>query len=274
VKDDKIFPITRVVAAAVIPFLWLAFLILCFLPDQTGERFAWTIKPHMTSFYLGVGYLGGSWVFLNATFSKTRWHHVQGGFLPITVFTWFMLASTVLHWDRFSHGKLGFILWVILYAVTPVLVPALWFYNKRTDSGEAEEADIIQNMVVVWIARGVGTASLLTALAGFLSPDFLIGIWPWALTPLTARVMSGWIALLGVGAFTMSADRRWSAWRIPLQSIFIWHALLLAGFVINAADFTNGIVNWYTISIVFMVAVILVYYVMMERLRQKSGREI
>jgi hypothetical protein len=35
---------------------------------------------------------------------------------------------------------------------------------------------------------------------------FVINSWPWTLTPLTARVMCGWVALLGVGAFTMSNE--------------------------------------------------------------------
>ena len=60
ISDDKIYLITRVVALSVVPFLWLAFLSLYFYPDLTGERLAWLIKPHMTSLYLGAGYLGGS----------------------------------------------------------------------------------------------------------------------------------------------------------------------------------------------------------------------
>jgi len=60
--DDRILPITRIVAVIVVPFLWLAFLILFFTPDLSGERFAWAIKPHMTAMYLGAGYLGGSWL--------------------------------------------------------------------------------------------------------------------------------------------------------------------------------------------------------------------
>ena len=139
--DDGIYPVTRAVAVIVVPFLWLAFLILFFYPDTTGERFAWAIKPHMTALYMGAGYLGGSWLFINAIFKK-QWHRIQGGFLPITTFTWFMMAATFLHWDRFSHGRLGFTLWLILYIVTPFLVPAIYLYNRRTDSGAPEENDL------------------------------------------------------------------------------------------------------------------------------------
>lgn len=47
--DDRIQSFTRGAAVIVIPFLWLAFLILYFYPDTSGERFAWAIKPHMTA---------------------------------------------------------------------------------------------------------------------------------------------------------------------------------------------------------------------------------
>ncbi len=267
-ENDKIFPVTRIVAAMVVPFLWAAFVILFFFPDTTGERFAWAIKPHMTSLYIGAGYLGGSWLFLNALLGK-RWHRIQGGFLAITTFTWFMLIATFLHWDRFSHGRFGFKVWLILYILTPFLVPALWFYNRRADSGQPEESDLIVPSVARWIMRLFGMAALIFVVVGFLFPQTIIPIWPWTLTPLTARVLSGWIALLGIGALSMSTDSRWSAWRVPLESIVIWLALILIAAVISASDFTMGLLNWYTISIVMMVASISIYYLMMEYRRRK-----
>lgn len=266
-KDDRILPATRIVAVIVIPFLWLAFLILFFNPDSTGEHFAWQIKPHMTSLYIGAGYIGGSWLFVNILIQK-HWHRVQGAFLPITVFTWFMLAATLLHWDRFSHGTLGFNLWLILYAVTPFLVPAIWISNKEADTRQPEESDLLVAPIILWILRLIGTIGLATVIVSFFSPEFLIRIWPWALTPLTARVMCGWIALLSVGAFVMAGDRRWSYWRIPLESIFIWHVLVLLAGVIKITDFTVSIVNWYIVTIALMVTGIIIYYLLMEGKRR------
>jgi hypothetical protein len=270
-KNDAIYPITRVVAALVVPFLWGAFIILFFLPDQTGERFAWLIKPHMTSLFIASGYLGGSWLFLNTLFGK-RWHRVHGGFPPITVFTWAMLIATLLHWDRFSHGRLGFEAWLILYIVTPFLVPALWLYNRRTDPGTPEESDVVAAGWVKWVLRVAGVVVTAFALAGFLYPPFIISVWPWTLTPLTARVMSGWIALLGVGALTMSADLRWTSWRVPLESIFIWHVLVLAAVYLTRSDFIQGIANWYIIAITMMLAGVVLIYVTMEMKRRRTKK--
>ncbi|GAB4498125.1 MAG: hypothetical protein OHK003_09150 [Anaerolineales bacterium] len=87
-KDDRVLPLTRIVAVIAIPFLWLAFLILFFFPDQTGERFAW----------------------------------------------------------------------LILYIVTPFLVPALWNYNKQTDPYQPEEADLTIHPAMQWTLRLIGTS--------------------------------------------------------------------------------------------------------------------
>ncbi len=69
-QRDQVFLVTRIVAAVIVPVLLLAFLILYFFPDQTGERFAWPIRPHMTSMFIGVGYVGGAYFFARVVFEK------------------------------------------------------------------------------------------------------------------------------------------------------------------------------------------------------------
>lgn len=267
--DDRIQPITRIIAVIVVPFLWMAFLILFFNPDSSGERFAWTIKPHMTAMYMGAGYLGGSWLFINAIFGK-RWHRIASGFLPITTFTWFMMIATFLHWDKFSHGRLGFNLWLILYILTPFLIPILWNYNRKTDSGESEERDAAVPASILLIQKLVATILLIIVSISFINPEFMISIWPWTLSPLTARVLCGWGALLGVGAYSMSIEKRWSGWKTPLESIALWHVLVFVAALMNPSDFKTGLVNWYTIAIGVMLIGIFVFYLMNEKKMRKN----
>ena len=269
-KDDRIFPFTRIVAAIVVPFLVLAFLILYFFPQLSGERFAWSIQPNMTAMFMGAGYIGGAWLFTNAIFGR-RWHRVAPGFPAVTTFAATMLLATILHWDRFDLRHFPFLLWLGLYVVTPFLVLFVWLRNKVTNSGAPEADDVIVPRIARWSLLLLGILLLVFAVVGFISPSWLIGVWQWTLTPLTAHVMSGWFALLGVGGVVISRDSRWSAWKVGLQSIGVWQLLVLAAAFSNADEFRSGLGNWYVLSVILVLAGMVVLYVAMERIRNKRS---
>ncbi len=261
--SDAIFPLTRVVAALVVPFLVLAFVILYFLPQLSGERFAWDIQPALTAVYMGAGYIGGAWLFINVIFGK-RWHRVAAGFPAVTVFTVAMLLATILHWQRFDLSHFPFQLWLGLYLLTPLLVPALWIYNHKADNGLPEADDLIVPIFPRWGLRILGILLLVFAVVGFILPGLVIQVWPWTLTPLTGRVLCGWFALLGVGGIVIGSEMRWSAWRIGLQSIAIWHILVIAGAVVHRSDFRAGFVNWYTLGVLLVILLMIFLYIRME----------
>ena len=122
-----------------------------------------------------------------------------------------------------------------------------------------------------WSLGLLGAFLLGFALLGFASPAWLLSIWIWKLTPLTARVLSGWFALLGVGGLVISRDRRWSAWRVGLQSIGLWHLLVVIAALLNPTDFTAGLLNWYLVSVVLVLLGMLVLFVQMESRRKKAA---
>ena len=265
-QEDQIRPFTRIVAAIIVPFLILAFLILYFYPELSGERFAWTIQPPMTAMFMGAGYLGGAWLFVNAIFGQ-RWHRVAPGYLPVTTFTVAMLLATGLHWQIFDPNHFPFILWMGLYVITPFLVPLVWLLNRSADSGAPEESDVSVPSLARWSLLVLGLVLLAFALSGFVRPTWLIEMWPWTLSPLTARIMSGWFALLGVGGVVISMDSRWSAWKVGLQSIGLWHILVIAAAITRRADFPNGLLNWYLVSVFVVLVGMALLYLMMESRR-------
>jgi hypothetical protein len=269
-QDDRIRPLTRIVAAIIIPFLVLAFIILYLFPHLSGQRFAWEIVPNMTAAYMGAGYLGGAYLFAQALVGR-RWHRVSAGFPGVTAFTVAMLLATLLHWSRFDPGHFPFQVWLVLYVITPVLVPLVWLYNRSTDAGSPEPGDVRVPGAVRVLVLAAGTGLILMAIAGLAFPQLLIRLWPWALTPLTARVLAGWGALLGVGAVFIASEARWSAWRVPLESIASWHALVLAAAVMHRQDFTSGLVNWYTLSVAATLLAIGLLYFGLEAWRWLAG---
>jgi hypothetical protein len=60
--------------------------------------------------------------------------------------------------------------------------------------------------------------ALVAAAVSLVSPSTAIDLWPWTLTPLTARVIACFTAQVGIGALLLSRDERWSAWRLLLQT--------------------------------------------------------
>ena len=204
-QDDRIFRSTRVVAVLVVPFLVLAFLILFFMPETSGTRFAWEIKPSMTAAFMGAGYLGGSWLFLNVIWGK-RWHRVAPGFPAVTAFTVAMLLVTALHWERFDLSHRPFQIWLVLYVVTPFLVPFLWWRNRVTDPHTPEPDDVVVPPAARWGLGLLGALLLGFAVFAFVRPESMAALWPWQLSPLTARIMGGWFALLGVGGIVIARE--------------------------------------------------------------------
>jgi hypothetical protein len=238
-RDDRIFRSTRALAFFIVPFLLVAFVLLYFFPDGTGDYFAWDVQPTLTPLIMGAGYIAGAYFFVRVAL-ETRWHRVHVGFLPVTAFTLFMAIGTFSHLDRFDTDHVAFWIWVGLYVITPVLVPLAWWRNRATDPGTAEPGEPALPRHVRSVLFAVGALQSVVALVLLLSPQTMIDNWPWQLTPLTAQTLGGWFALPGVTALMMAIDGRWSAIRITLESQLIGLALILLGTARAWSDIDTG----------------------------------
>jgi hypothetical protein len=237
--DDRILPFTRAAAAVVIAILLVATIVLFGFPTETDRRFAWTIQPSMTAMLMGAGY-GSALYFFVRVLTERRWHRVALGFLPTTLFTWMMLGATLLHWDRFRHGSLPFALWFWVYVITPVLVPAVWLVNRPHDPRDLEPRDV---RLPGWVRASMvvaGATMLAIAAWMYLAPSSAIDVWPWALTPLTARAVAAFVALPGVAWLAMAADGRWSSVRVVLATVAIGLVLLLVAVARAWTEFDHG----------------------------------
>lgn len=261
-RDDRVYPITRWVARAIVPFLAAAFLVLFFLPGRTTALFAWTIRPEMTPVIMGAGYGAGVYFFYRVA-TVDEWHRVALVFLGIATFTWAMALATGLHWENFNHSHYTFFLWVVLYAVTPVLVPGVWAFNRRTDPGKLATEGPRLPRIVRTVGGGLGVVITLTAVALFAVPETMLSAWPWAVSPLTARILSGWFVLFGVVTVAAVLDGRWSAVRILVQSQLLGFGLVLVGVVRFWGNFdqsnslTWGVVGGMTLYFAAIVALYL-----------------
>ena len=139
-RDGRILPATHWASFVVFVILVPALLILWGLPGRTADAWAWTIKPDLTPIFLGAGYGAGAYFFLR-TFLAKQFHPSSAGIFGAAFFATLMLIATLIHWDRFNHGDAPPSARSSSTAGSPLhrlaaVVFALWWFNRRTDSGE------------------------------------------------------------------------------------------------------------------------------------------
>jgi hypothetical protein len=227
---DRIYPLTRALAWSIVPFLLLGVYALYLRTDQTRQLWAWEIRAPMSALMLASAYAAGAYYFARAAIAR-RWHHIGRGLLPVLAFATLMAIVTIVHWPLFIHHNIAFTLWVMLYFVTPWLVAAAWWFNRREDTGRPDQSDVIIPDRVRRVCRVVGVVGLVGAGLLLCVPQPLIDIWAWPLTPLTARVLCVIFILFNVYLLTLSTDARWSAARLNVESLTVALVLIAVGTV-------------------------------------------
>ena len=240
--SGRVLPEVRWASGIIVAILIPALIVLCGLPDRTAELWAWTFKPDMTAIFMGSGYGAGAYFFTRVATAR-QWHTVSVGVLSAALFAALMLVVTLIHYDRFNHGDAPFLAafafygWVVVYIAAPPLVGWLWLRNQRLDPRVRAPGDPVVPRAAILVARLVGGCAVLAAAVFLISPSTAIDVWPWTLTPLTARVLACFIAQVGIGALLLSLDERWSAWRVLLQTFLVATVLLLVGSARAWSDF-------------------------------------
>ena len=245
VPGGQVGRLTRWIALAVIFFLADAVQMLLLLPDRTGELFAWAIDVQTTSFVLAAAYVAGAYFFIRVVMVD-GWHRVAAGFPAVIVFVWGAAGATALHLDRFNHDALSFAAWAGIYAVAPVGLPLLYLARRRA----AARVPLADTPLAGRRLLGlVGAVVVLAALVAFALPQVTIDLWPWTLTPLTARIVATVMALFGSLWISVALHGGRTAARIPLEA----HGLGLV-FLLIAAGRGHGDIDWTNPLAVVLVA--------------------
>jgi hypothetical protein len=87
--------------------------------------------------------------------------------------------------------------WLTIYVVVPVAMLALLLPQERTAGTDPPPRHPVPRVL-----RGLlGVESVVLTLVGaalFAAPSTAATLWPWPLTPLTARVVAAWLVAFGV----------------------------------------------------------------------------
>lgn len=264
--DVHVQPVLVVLSALLIPVLLGAFLMLYVLPDVGIDRFAWPIRPLMSSMMLGATYLGGAYFFLIVMISR-RWRHVWLGFLPIAAFAGTLGIATLIHWENFVHERWAFWIWAGLYFAVPLFLPILWYRNHRLTDGVELAREMELPSPIRLILAGLGIVLTVAAVLLFVVPDLMISAWPWTLSPLTARIMSSMFLLPGLVGLAMAYDGSWGSARRLLKTKAITVILMLIAIVVARGDFdwaspASWIFTGGMVGILLLIAYI--HYAMLE----------
>jgi hypothetical protein len=223
----RILPLTRA-------GVWLLFVLalangafLYLLPGRALTDYAWAIKPPVNAAFIGGGFLAGTLATGLVLFATSRWRSLQ--MLPpaLWILATTLAAATLIHHDKFKWDYPPTWGWALVYAGVPLVIPYLVARQRR--DAEPEPAADPRLRLLRALSGIAGAAMILGAAALYLFPGDLAPHWPWALTPLLARAVAAWYAMVGTMLVCCALMlRRPSEAFIPYATLAAWCVLLLA----------------------------------------------
>ena len=210
---------------------------LFLLSEQTDRFFAWTVAPPLTAAFLGAAF----WASFVLEFMASRerdWAHARVAVPAVLVFTTLTLVATLLHLDRFHLDTAFGWVWVAIYVLVPPTMLVFLLRQLRVSGADppreapppAWMRPILAIHAVILLGLGIPL---------FIAPTALLGLWPWMLTPLTARATAAWLVGLGVGAATVVWENDRDRARVAMAA----YAALAVLELIALARYA-GTVNW------------------------------
>jgi len=197
-------------------------------PAKTATNFAWPVNPTVMAAVLGAFYITSAPLFLLPFLAK-RWEMIRAMILPTALFSTIQLAATFIHFDKFSVGTTPFYVWLASYLLPPpIFIAAYLWHQKRSETEIITEAG---DEIPGWLKWGLlilgGLMTVIAALA-FFAPTIFIPAFPWKLTPLTARSLSGWLAAVGTMMLSMRHENSLIRSRLTTPMLILaFPALLL-----------------------------------------------
>ena len=196
-----------VLAAMVLPLLFIAGVQLFVFSEQTEIYFAWTFASPFAAAFLGAGY----WAAMAHTvigLSAKAWVYVRSSLPAALTATSLLTITTFLHLDKFHLVSPLLItrfvtwVWIAVYLAVPPILALAWILQSRSLAGTLKGA----HPLPIWMRAGFALLAVFALLSGiglFLRPEAMSGLWPVALAPLAARAVSSWLCAFGVACTTL-----------------------------------------------------------------------
>ena len=175
------------------------------LAGTTDRTFAWTIQPPLTAAFLGAGY-GAGFVLSALALRDGIWVRARLPVYTVLVFVLLTLVPTLIHLDRFhfapefdalgplAKGAAWF--WLAIYVGLPLLMVPVVVAQERAVGVDPPR----RRPVPLGLRVALAVESAVLVVVGvvlFVAPTAAEILWPWPLTPLTARAVAAWLVAFG-----------------------------------------------------------------------------
>ena len=202
----RLLPAMRALLIAFAVLTSMAVVALFVMAGSTDEVFAWTILPPLTAAFLGAGYAAG-FVLVVLSLRDPVWAHSRVAVLTILAFVVLTLVATLVHIDRFHFqdefaglpllAKAAAWFWLSVYVVVPVAMLVALRMQERAPGRDPEPRHPVPGVLRTLLAAE-SAVLLVVGIALYAAPSTATTLWPWPLTPLTARVTAAWLIAFGL----------------------------------------------------------------------------
>jgi hypothetical protein len=232
-----LLPLTRAGIAVLLVLAVANGVFLYVAPGLADTEYAWSIQPPISAAFLGAGYLAGAVATALSVFAAQRWRSVQPLGPALIVLSVLLLAATLVHGDRFRWGYPPTWLWTAVYGIAPAAI-VLLMRRQRAITDVPQADPWLRTLRTLSLVAGV--ALLIGAALLFAMPVELGEHWPWTLTPLLARAVAAWYAMVGTAlVWSALGLRARGEVFVPYATLATWTIALLALPAIHSDDVTG-----------------------------------
>ena len=210
----RVTPLTRELRMLLSMFAGLALVagfLLFPLAQETDRFFSWTIQPPLTAAFMGAAYWA-AFVLIGWAARAGTWELARPALVPVTTIAVLLLVATLVHLDKFDMDSIFGWFWLVVYcSVPPVLAVLVWAQARRPAGPAAPGRPIPAPLRATLLLQAVVMGGL--GMVMYVEPSTAGDLWPWALTPLTARAVSAFL----IGFAAAAAYAAWDNRLMPLR---------------------------------------------------------
>jgi hypothetical protein len=242
IAEPGVRPLTPGMRLMLLVASLLVFLVgvqLFILTEDTDHWFAWTITPPLTAAFLG----GSYWASFALEWLASRersWARARVAVPAVLSFTTLTLIASLIHLDKFHLSRPQFEtvaatwIWLAVYGLVPIIMSLLLVQQLRVPGGDPPGTRPMAPAAALGL-MAAGSAMAVLGVALFVAPEVTKGIWPWTLTPLTARAVGAWLIGLGIATAHAGREADWGRVRPGAMGLAVFGALQLVALARYAA---------------------------------------